>query len=143
MAHWIISDYGFGGSCYKCSRCGDSWNDIYEDVSMKDKCPTCGYPMNEENEYVEMVSYSTRILQKPIPRTSESETIRKYEKQVATLIKVSGFDVEKLIELFAAGYTLQPPKYNDLTVLQSAINDYYARNDQKGEKYEQTQCSYH
>ena len=28
------------------------------------------------------------------------------------LSQVSGFDMEKLIELFAAGYTLQPPKKN-------------------------------
>lgn len=26
------------------------------------------------------------------------------------LFQVSGFDMEKLIELFAAGYTLEPPK---------------------------------
>lgn len=37
-------------------------------------------------------------------------TERVYSEKEARLIAVSGFDVEKLIELFAAGYTLQPPK---------------------------------
>ena len=31
------------------------------------------------------------------------------------LINVSGFDMEKLVELFAAGYTMQTPKYESLT----------------------------
>lgn len=53
MAHWIIEDYGFGGSYYKCSKCGEGWNDIYRSVSMEDNCPACGAPMNEENEYIE------------------------------------------------------------------------------------------
>ena len=37
------------------------------------------------------------------------KTWREFEEQENRLIQVSGFDMEKLIELFAAGYTLQPP----------------------------------
>lgn len=39
-----------------------------------------------------------------------SKTLREFDEMEHQLIKVSGFDMEKLIELFAAGYTLQPPK---------------------------------
>lgn len=40
------------------------------------------------------------------------KTLREFEEMEHRLIQVSGFDMEKLIELFAAGYTLNPPKYN-------------------------------
>lgn len=52
MAHWIIEDKGFGGVVYKCSNCGESWNDYYNKFS-KDVCENCGSSMNDENEYVE------------------------------------------------------------------------------------------
>lgn len=48
MAHWIITDYGFGGQSYRCSNCGESWNDILSDVSTAKKCPNCGAPINED-----------------------------------------------------------------------------------------------
>ena len=38
------------------------------------------------------------------------KTWSEYEEMENRLIQVSGFDMEKLIELFAAGYTLKPPK---------------------------------
>ena len=54
MAHWIIDDHGFGGQFYKCSECGDSWCDIYNDHLSEDNCPSCGAPIDEdETEYIE------------------------------------------------------------------------------------------
>ena len=35
----------------------------------------------------------------------------KYEKQNAALIQLTGYDITELIELFAVGYILEPPKY--------------------------------
>ena len=40
------------------------------------------------------------------------KNLRTFEEMEHRLIQVSGFDMEKLIDLFAAGYTLQPPKKN-------------------------------
>lgn len=125
MAHWIIECHGFGGTTYKCSECRDAWNDNYTDISSKDKCPSCGAQINDdENEYIERKKSKisapiipTSLLGKFIKRTDEIETIIKYEDSVSKLIKVSGYDVEKLIELFAAGYTLQPPNYKDISIL--------------------------
>lgn len=39
------------------------------------------------------------------------KTLQYYEEIENRLIKVSGFNIEELIELFEAGYTLSPPKY--------------------------------
>lgn len=125
-AHWIIEDHGFGGTSYMCSECRESWNDIYHDVSMEDTCPHCGAFINDDdNKYIEdkkkpridIPTIPTLHLGKFIKMTDESETIRKYEESVSKLIKISGYDVDKLIELFAAGYTLQPPNYKDLNIL--------------------------
>ena len=56
MAHWIIEDYGFGGQIYRCSNCRNAWNDLYYDDILKDNCPECGEPIDEDaNEYVEEV----------------------------------------------------------------------------------------
>ena len=53
MAHWIIDDWGFGGSYYRCSHCGESWWDIFYDVGMEDNCPNCGEPIDvAETEYL-------------------------------------------------------------------------------------------
>ena len=110
MAHWIIEDHGFGGQTYTCSECRESWNDIYSNVSMEETCPKCGALINEdETEYIE---YPRTYIGHPYHNASK--TLRHYEETETKLIKVSGFDMEKLIELFAAGYTLQPPKHADL-----------------------------
>lgn len=42
MAHWIIDDHGFGGSWYRCSKCGSSHWDILDDVCGEEFCPDCG-----------------------------------------------------------------------------------------------------
>ena len=50
-------------------------------------------------------------LKLPIPNPDDAwRALRKFEEMNHRLIKVSGYDTEKLIELFAAGYTLEPPK---------------------------------
>ena len=41
-----------------------------------------------------------------------ASVLRIYEEMETTLIKLTGYDMERLIELLAAGYTLQPPTYN-------------------------------
>ena len=104
MAHWIIEDKGFGGTLYRCSECRECWCDIFENVSMKDECPKCGAPMDEDKtEYIE--EKRSFIL----PIVYRGELVKKYSELELKLIKISGFDMEKLVELFAAGYTLQPP----------------------------------
>lgn len=39
----------------------------------------------------------------------------RYVEKEHCLIQVSGYNMEKLIELFAAGYTLKPPDQRDLS----------------------------
>ena len=50
MAHWIITDQGFGGSFYRCSDCEAVFWDILEDVCGEDHCPRCRAPIDEEEE---------------------------------------------------------------------------------------------
>lgn len=112
MAHWIIEDHGFGGQIYMCSECRESWNDIYSDVSMEEKCPNCGAPINEdETKYVEKKKINTSFISPSLVITNRVNALQKYDEMNTTLIHLTGYDMEKLIELFAAGYTLQPPKY--------------------------------
>lgn len=44
------------------------------------------------------------------PKSDEAQIIRYYEEREFTLHQVSGFSTNQLIELFAAGCTLEPPK---------------------------------
>lgn len=56
-AHWIIEDKGFAGVVYKCSNCGESWNDYYCKFP-KDFCARCGKDIDEDaNEHVEEIKY--------------------------------------------------------------------------------------
>lgn len=53
-AHWIIDFRGFGGTFYTCSKCGEVYWDIIQDVNSEERCPNCRTPINDdENEYVE------------------------------------------------------------------------------------------
>lgn len=55
MTHWIIEDKGFGGVVYRCSNCGESWNDYYCKFP-KDFCAWCGELIDEDaDEYIEEV----------------------------------------------------------------------------------------
>lgn len=45
-------------------------------------------------------------------------SLRAYIEKEHRLIQVSSFDIDKLIELFAAGYTLQPPDYKSLSIFE-------------------------
>lgn len=118
MAHWIIEDHGFGGQYYKCSECGETWCDIYHDVAGEENCPHCGAQINEdETEYLEKgekKEFTTNFLGKWIE--SGLPGLGKYIEKETKLIQVSGFDIDKLIELFAAGYTLQPPDHKSMTM---------------------------
>lgn len=117
MAHWIIEDHGFGGQVYKCSKCGRLWNDLFRDISMEENCPKCGSYINENdnvylNDLVKRSSFHTKYLNTAV--IDGLKNVRVYEEMENKLIQVSGYDIEKLIELFAAGYTLKPPKYESV-----------------------------
>lgn len=77
MAHWIIEHQWFGGQTYRCSNCRDAWNDLYYDDILKDSCPACGEPINEdENEYIEELKKTGIIgTWKGIPLVSIPELI--------------------------------------------------------------------
>lgn len=64
MAHWIVDDHGFGGQDYRCSRCNQSWSDIYySDISMKEHCPSCGAPIDiDKTEYLEKKRVCPKII---------------------------------------------------------------------------------
>jgi hypothetical protein len=112
MAHWIVDDHGFGGAYYRCSNCREVWCNIYDDVSMEETCPHCGAPIDDEKEYMEEKKKPTIPfnLATIINNRIEDVHARKaYEENEQKLIALTGFNIEKLIELFAAGYTLQPP----------------------------------
>lgn len=115
MAHWIIDDRGFGGVWYKCSNCRESWNDIFDDVSMEETCPHCGEPIDDdETEYIEekkkpAVPFNLATIINN--RIADVHAHKNYEENEQKLIALTGFGIEKLIDLFAAGYTLQPPEY--------------------------------
>lgn len=48
MAHWIIDDYGFGGTFYECSECGQTFWDICDDVCGAEECPNYKASINDE-----------------------------------------------------------------------------------------------
>lgn len=63
-AHWIIEDHGFGGSNYRCSNCHDSWNDIYEDVSGNEYCPSCKVKIDQDaTEYIDETKSKNPLLE--------------------------------------------------------------------------------
>lgn len=113
MAHWIIEDHGFGGTLYRCSECRESWNDIFQDVSMECRCPNCGSPINDdETEYVDKKhDYLYAIESSELTATT---SLREYCELEYKLFQLTGFNLEKLVELFAAGYTLKTPEYKSL-----------------------------
>ena len=44
--------------------------------------------------------------------TMNGDALWAYNEMETMLIQLSGYDMRKLIELFAAGYTLEPPRYS-------------------------------
>lgn len=118
MAHWIIDDHGFGGQYYKCSECGDSWCDIYNDHLSDDNCPSCGAEINHDaTEYIEKKKYRAPIIPE-LSMIKRSDSLQKYEELEYKINKLTGFNIAQLVELFAAGYTLRAPKgtsFDDLT----------------------------
>lgn len=118
MAHWIIEDHGFGGQYYRCSECRESWCDIFQDVSMEFRCPNCGATINEdETEYIE--EKKPTIFGVPtLSRSTVRASLQAYFELESKLIQLTGCNMEKLVELFAAGYTLQSPKYTSLEDLE-------------------------
>lgn len=50
------------------------------------------------------------------PYTRAIKSLGQYEEAEARLIQLTGFDIDKLIELFAAGYTLKPPEASRILV---------------------------
>ena len=45
--------------------------------------------------------------------TAFRKTLADYEMMNESLIKLTGYSMETLVKLFAAGYTLAPPKYEN------------------------------
>ena len=63
MAHWIIEDRGFGGQYYRCSRCNQSWNDLYYNISMDENCPNCRAPIDiDKTEYLEKEHNHSKVV---------------------------------------------------------------------------------
>lgn len=56
-----------------------------------------------------------------IPLLDVGQSYRILAEKEARLIQVSGFDMDKLIALFAAGYTLKPPQELSLLSLEDII----------------------
>lgn len=114
MAHWIIEDHGFGGLYYKCSKCRGGWWDIFKKVSLEEKCPNCGVAIDEdETEYIDEKSARPTL-----SKSTVVSTLRAYSEMEIALINLTGYNVEKLVNLFAAGYTLQPPKQSSFEDLE-------------------------
>lgn len=111
MAHWIIEDRGFGGLYYKCSECGKFWWDILKKVRMEDRCPNCNSVINEdETEYVDYPF--------GLSKSTVRASLQAYCELETKLIKLTGCNLEKLVELFAAGYTLRTPEHKSLEDLE-------------------------
>lgn len=101
MAHWIIEDQGFSGTWYTCGNCGYRWNDIYWKHSSSGLCPNCGAEIDvDKSVYV-----------KDEPRVSIVSPRLTYDELETKLVQLTGFNLEKLVELFTAGYTLKTPEY--------------------------------
>ena len=47
MAHYIIDDWGFSGTYYRCSECGCVFWDILERID-HEQCPNCGELIDED-----------------------------------------------------------------------------------------------
>lgn len=59
MAHWIITDHGFGGQDYVCSDCHEVFNDLFFAMP-SDNCPKCWATINEdENECYDEMTRNT------------------------------------------------------------------------------------
>ena len=101
MTHWIIEDQGFSGTWYMCGNCRYRWNDIYWKHSSLGPCPKCGAEIDVDKAvYIE-----------DKPRVSIVSPRLTYGELENKLIQLTGYDLEKLVELFAAGYTLNAPEY--------------------------------
>ena len=81
-----------------------------------------------------MPSFKTRHLGKwLLDPDSNAKAIALLEERDAKLMQVSGYDIEKLIELFAAGYTLkapEPPKKLELLNVPDHTKDLKAIEDE-------------
>ena len=118
MPHWIIDDKGFGGCFYRCSDCGESLCDIFDKNAGGEKCPKCDTIMDEDyEEYVEDKTPLEKVKEAmkklgsiPPIHINCSYDYKRDGTNIHKLEQVSGESIEKLIELFAAGWTLEPPK---------------------------------
>ena len=65
-------------------------------------------------EYIEdkPSDFVRKYLMRPVRDMHKNLAV--YQEREHKLIQVSGYDIEKLIELFAAGYTLVPPDYKSV-----------------------------
>lgn len=88
---------------------------------MEESCPNCGALINEDEvEYIEKKKKTFSLNPAPVT-TKRVETTRAYDEMETMLINLSGYNMKKLIELFAAGYTLQPPTYLSFEDLEKEV----------------------
>ena len=124
MAHWIVEDHGFGGQYYRCSECRESWCDIFQDVSMEFRCPNCGATINDdETIYLDKKKrgvFNIFDLSSVTART----VLQAYNELEDKLVMLTGFDLETMVKMFAAGYTLQPPTYTSFEDLEKEATQY-------------------
>ena len=119
MAYWIIEDKGFGGTQYTCSKCKNSWNDLFHRVGEWTNCPWCHRRIDrDKDEYFEEKQRLKKVeeaMEKlgsiPPIQINWSSEYKRDETNIHKLETVSGKSIEELIDLFAAGYELKPPTY--------------------------------
>ena len=116
MAHWIIEDKGFGGWYYRCSNCRESWNDLFHDIGLWNKCPNCGEEIDEDaTEYIEKTEKPNfdklkGFLSEHLTPKLTGRTLSDMDENIHKLEIVSNMTIEELIKKFAAGWTLTPPE---------------------------------
>ena len=124
MTHWIIEDKGFGGVQYTCSKCKNTWNDLYQTtVGEWNICPWCHRRIDrDKDEYIEEKPGLEKVKEAiekldsiPPIHINWSSEYKRDATNIRKLEQVSGKSIEELVELFAAGWTLRPPtKFSDL-----------------------------
>ena len=65
------------------------------------------YDNDSVGDYFTIMEQSDRI-------KKLAQTIQRYEEKEITIKKLTGLDLDELIRLFAAGYTLKQPSYTTL-----------------------------
>lgn len=110
MAHWIIEDKGFGGVVYKCSNCGESWNEYYSKFP-KDHCVYCREDIDEDaDEYIEdtyssaldvklQIDTRTKELQEAVEFLCNFSSYSEYQKNLIIVLDALDFAMVRVDSL--------------------------------------------